>query len=121
MYIYTKYVHTVFHATPAFYVSSFYTQQNSIFARRGGELWKHERAEELLYDGAGEAFFFFFFVSIILSPLFLSPNIMWSPAVEIGDTVFGYYFFVHRLCLFLRYHMCAFSSHRHILETPLDG
>ncbi|CAM9226574.1 unnamed protein product [Pylaiella littoralis] len=24
----------------------------SIFARRGGELWKHERAEELLYDGA---------------------------------------------------------------------
>ncbi|CAM9810599.1 unnamed protein product, partial [Hapterophycus canaliculatus] len=27
----------------------------SIFAQRGGELWKHERAEELLYDGAGIA------------------------------------------------------------------
>lgn len=27
----------------------------SIFAQRGGELWKQERAEELLYDGAGEA------------------------------------------------------------------
>ncbi|CAM9671848.1 unnamed protein product [Ectocarpus sp. 6 AP-2014] len=26
-----------------------------IFAQRGGELWKHERAEELLYDGAGIA------------------------------------------------------------------
>lgn len=26
----------------------------SIFAQRGGELWKHERAEELLYDGVGE-------------------------------------------------------------------
>eukprot|EP00903_Cladosiphon_okamuranus_P006771 g6603.t1 len=27
----------------------------SIFAQRGGEIWKHERAEELLYDGAGIA------------------------------------------------------------------
>ncbi|CAM9753416.1 unnamed protein product [Scytosiphon promiscuus] len=27
----------------------------TIFAQRGGELWKHERAEELLYDGAGIA------------------------------------------------------------------
>lgn len=26
----------------------------SIFAWRGAEIWKHERAQELLYDGAGD-------------------------------------------------------------------
>lgn len=44
-------------------ISCWVPDQCRIFALRGGEIWKHERAQELLYDGAGIAL-----QSLIIAP-----------------------------------------------------